>query len=243
MTLEELEVLSDEDNYEASHIIGRRYHEGIGVDIDLEEAVYYYEMGQENNYSKSLTNLGNMYRGGEYFPANIIKAIKLYCQAIENGSINSLYNLAQVFLYEENVLDLEEGIRLLNEAISKGSEASVLELADCYLTGYGVKKDYFKAIEIYQTIPKNEVALNNLGNIFYNEEGMAQDLEKSFDFYKKSADLGYVHGQKNTAECYEFGEGVEKNNKLALKYYKLAAEQDCDYSARKVKKLTEEGDL
>merc|ERR1711871_888977 len=44
-------------------------------------------------------------------------------------------------------------------------------------------------------------------------------------FFRASAELGYIKGQHNLGLCYDIGEGVDQNAKMAAKYYKMAADQ------------------
>lgn len=240
LTMEELIDLADED-FRAAHIVGRRFDDGDVVDVDYKSALTYYTIAANENYYKSLNNIGNMYKEGQYLPKNETLAEMYFEKAAENGSIVALYNLAILNFELEDESKFELGIELLENAVEKGHEDSVILLAKKYMENEIIQRDFNKAIELLVSIPQNPIALNMLGNIYYNEEVISQDLKKAFNYYKKSADLDYVHGQKNVAECYELGEGVEKDIKNALKYFELASKQDCRYSLSKFNELKEEG--
>lgn len=245
LTVSELIDLADDD-CRAAHIVGRRFHYGIEVDEDYEIALAYYTIAANQNYSKSLNNIGTMYNEGEYLPKNEAVAEIYFKKAVENGSVVAIYNLAQQAFdttdESHDQSDFERGIKLLEEAIELGDESSVILLAEKYMNNHVIQRDFNKSIKLLDSIPNNPKALNMLGNIYYNEEVISQDFKKAFNYYKKSADLDYVHGQKNVAECYELGEGVEQNIKNALKYFELASKQDCKYSLRKFNELSEKGE-
>jgi hypothetical protein len=55
---------------------------------------------------------------------------------------------------------------------------------------------------------------------------MPKDAKKAFEWYEKAAKYGFPLAQKNLAECYQNGKGVEKDPKEALKWIERAAQQD-----------------
>ena len=66
-------------------------------------------------------------------------------------------------------------------------------------------------------------AQNNLGLLYANGKGVAQDYGTAFKWYEKAAMQGFVIAQVNLAELYEEGLGVARNPALARKWYENAA--------------------
>ncbi|MBQ7576731.1 MAG: sel1 repeat family protein [Synergistaceae bacterium] len=58
-------------------------------------------------------------------------------------------------------------------------------------------------------------AMNKIGTIYHNGEGVKRDYNEAIKWYKMAADLGWM---------YQNGQGVEKNMTQALKFYKRGAE-------------------
>ena len=56
-------------------------------------------------------------------------------------------------------------------------------------------------------------------------QGVTKDKEKAFFWYKKAADKGIPEAQCLLGNCFMFGEGTEINEKEAVRYYELAAQQ------------------
>lgn len=52
-----------------------------------------------------------------------------------------------------------------------------------------------------------------------------RDMKKAFEYYKESAEAGYVMAQFAVGECLEKGNGVAKNKEEAMLWYEKAAEQ------------------
>ncbi len=46
-----------------------------------------------------------------------------------------------------------------------------------------------------------------------------KDETKAFEYYKESAEKGYVHAQFRLAECYKLGIGIEKDLEKAIYWY------------------------
>ena len=69
----------------------------------------------------------------------------------------------------------------------------------------------------------------NLGNAYYNGNGVPQDYKEAVKWYTKSAEQGFADAQCNLASCYEKGEGVSQDIEEAVKWWKKAAEQRVGY--------------
>ena len=65
----------------------------------------------------------------------------------------------------------------------------------------------------------------DLGLMYSDGNGVAQNYTEAIKWYRKAAELGYSYGQNNLGTVYENGEGVEKNYTEAIKWYQKAAEQ------------------
>ena len=68
-------------------------------------------------------------------------------------------------------------------------------------------------------------AQNNLGNCYYNGEGVLQDRGRAVRWYRKAAKQGNAAAQTNLGNCYYTGQGVPEDQGEAVKWYHKAAEQ------------------
>ncbi len=66
----------------------------------------------------------------------------------------------------------------------------------------------------------------SLGYATYNQCSFGEDLEKSFQWVLKAAELGNPDGQCQVAMEYLSGETVEQSPELALQWYQKAAQQN-----------------
>ena len=67
-------------------------------------------------------------------------------------------------------------------------------------------------------------AIFTLGCYYGNgDNGFPQDYNKAFELFVRAGDLGHAGAYCNVGDAYEFGNGVEIDEKKANHYYKLAA--------------------
>lgn len=98
--------------------------------------------------------------------------------------------------------------------------------------------DYDLAASYYQCSSDEgePEGINKLGECFYYGRGRKKDYQKAFDCFNKAADLGETDALYNLAVCYETGNGVkEKNARMAIAYYQMAADQGNQDAAKKLK--------
>ena len=65
----------------------------------------------------------------------------------------------------------------------------------------------------------------NLGNKYYNGEGVVQDYKEAVKWFRKSAEQGDSLAQSYLGWMYGKGEGVIQDYKEAVKWYRKSAEQ------------------
>ncbi len=87
--------------------------------------------------------------------------------------------------------------------------------------------DYQVALRECQPLAEggNGEAQNNLGILYDEGHGVAQDFAKAADWYGKAAEQGHADAQNNLARLYENGLGLEQDLVRAHMWYNLAATQ------------------
>ncbi len=68
-------------------------------------------------------------------------------------------------------------------------------------------------------------AQNELGDMYQNGKGVAQDYDKAVYWYTKSAEQGDGEGQAKLGRMYEDGKGVAQDYDKAVHWYTKSAEQ------------------
>ena len=65
---------------------------------------------------------------------------------------------------------------------------------------------------------------NDLGYVYYNGQGVEQDYQKAFNWYRKAAEAGDTIAQSNLGYMYYQGQGVEQDYEKAFIWYQKSAE-------------------
>jgi uncharacterized protein len=66
-------------------------------------------------------------------------------------------------------------------------------------------------------------AMNTLGVLYQNGQGVAQNYDKAREWFQKAADAGNADGMNNSAELYYYGRGVARDYAQARDWYEKAA--------------------
>ena len=74
----------------------------------------------------------------------------------------------------------------------------------------------------------DSVAQNDLGAMYAQGQGVAQDYSEAAKWYRLSAEQGQEIAQSNLGNMYDQGQGVPQDYTEALKWFRLAAEQGDD---------------
>jgi TPR repeat protein len=64
-----------------------------------------------------------------------------------------------------------------------------------------------------------------LGDRFFYGQGVIQDYEQAFFWYKKAADQGDKHAESRVGYCYKEGLGVDRDEEAAMQWYLKAAKK------------------
>lgn len=71
---------------------------------------------------------------------------------------------------------------------------------------------------------------------------MREDYESSVTWYKKGAECGDVYAQYNLGLCYLSGDGIRRNERIAINWFKKAAAQGYNKALNKLFDLGISGD-
>jgi TPR repeat protein len=112
---------------------------------------------------------------------------------------------------------------LLLAALLAPATAGPLEDA----TNAYIKGDYPIALQLIRPLAErgNAVAQHNLGLMYADGRGVAQDDAEALKWYRLAAEQGFAPSQTNLGLMYADGKGVLQDDAEALKWYRLAANQ------------------
>ena len=122
----------------------------------------------------------------------------------------------------------ENFVQRITRQAEEGDVNAQLTLGYMYLYGEeGVDIDYEKAFRYYSmaAAQKDNVAVNNLGSLYYSGIGTEKDFLKAATLFDEAAKLGNVEAAVNLAFIYLSGSNVGKNSQAAMELFKKAAEK------------------
>ena len=88
------------------------------------------------------------------------------------------------------------------------------------------RKDFVASIELHRRAAAqgSASAMNGLGVLYSNGEGVTKDYTEAKNWFEKAAALGDASAIFNLGIVYENGEGVPRNTKTAREWYQKAAD-------------------
>ena len=128
---------------------------------------------------------------------------------------------------EEYIKDNEryaDAMPYLRRAADAGEAIAQYMLAECYIEGYSVEKDYTTGIRWARLAADQDYvsAQAILGNCYRHGHGVRRDYTLAVYWYMLAADQGSRSGLVNLGYCYEKGLGVEIDYEIAEAYYRMA---------------------
>lgn len=120
-----------------------------------------------------------------------------------------------------------EYIAALKEQAANGDSNAQIMLADHYLDGDGVPKDYAKMMEWLRKAAEqgNAKAQEALGMIYGSDEVMPHDYQQSAVWWSKAAAQGNAEAQHTLGSMFWAGLGVPKDYIEAVVWFRKSAEQ------------------
>lgn len=142
------------------------------------------------------------------------KAYKLIKPLADNGDGESLLVISAMYFQGLGVQkDVNKAITYAEKASNLGKQEAPVVLASIYFTLNRVSEG--RTILENAADKGNLKAIGKLSSIYYD----MGDFKNAFMYAKKAADMGDKIFQARTAVFYEFGQGIDKNIKLAISYY------------------------
>jgi TPR repeat protein len=126
--------------------------------------------------------------------------------------------------------DHNTAFELVEEGARFGCHHCQGVMADCYLRGYGIQRDFARSLELARESSEKGSRYGQyiLGWLYLNGAGgVAQDNAQAVALYQLAAAQNLDEAQCNLGFMYEQGFGVAKDYAEALRLYLLAAAQGC----------------
>ena len=134
-------------------------------------------------------------------------------------------------MWESGFIQTEKDIRFsddLSRKAAAGDPEAEFQLGFCYACGFGIEKDYKKAVELWEksSAQKNAKARNALASAYLRGLGVSRDPQKAFILFYENSTAGNVDALVDLGFLFSRGRGVKRDYARAYQFYKKAADQD-----------------
>jgi TPR repeat protein len=224
-------------NSEAQYNLAMCYYQGTGgTKKNHLEAFEWFSSSALKNHSKSLYQLGIMYKNGENIEKDSKKSLELFQKSEEP---ESFFEIGLYYLNEEK--NEKQALEYFLKASGMDNKESHFQLAKFHMQGKIIEKNEKKAFDLFQK-SKTKESFYFLGR-FYLEGILVEIDEKvAFEYFLKSAKENHTESQFEVGNCYKQGIGVELNENESLKWLKKSASKGHAESSFLVALETEDED-
>jgi TPR repeat protein len=208
---------------EACDRLGSAYDEGKYVAKDYSHAVALYSKACDAGSADGCSNLGSMYLNGRGVAKDDTKAVPLYSKACDAGSAKGCNGLG--IMYETG-----RGVGLNQSR------------ADCYHGGLDLCRyttDYPHAVALYSKACDGGSAdgCSNLGDMYLNGNGVAEDSSQALMLYSRACDAGSASGCSSIGLVYKKGYGVQKDKGRARQFFSKGCDMGNQWGCDQLKKM------
>ena len=186
--------------------------------------------GAQKNYLKA-AKMGNAegmffagsgYLYGEGVEKNLDEAFRWFKEADESGHEGAKNYIGLVYSQKG---DAETAFKYFLEAAKAGDLIAMVNAADSYRCGDGVKENPRKAVEWFKkAVEQNDpMAMLRLGDMYYYGEGTRKNRRKALDLYTRGATLGSGGCMNMLGLMYSSGEIFRKNDEKAFQWFLKSA--------------------
>ncbi len=173
--------------------------------------------------SNTLKKFARAYSEGIYLNKDLEKSAEYYDTIIKAGDYSVLSNYISVLWWINTEDSTRKMINYSKEGLKRKDPDCLYWIGRMYIDGRGVIKDIEKAISFYkQSIELGRNAtVGELLDLLWSldDANHTNQLIKLADKYAKNND---GNAQLRLARAYMVGKGVEKDNNIAMEYYKQA---------------------
>ena len=207
--------------------LARMYDTGDGVSINLERAFSCYRNAAKAGVIKAFRYLGECYLHGRGVVRDEYLAKRAFVEGAINDDVDCQYELAKILLQTPHTKRHQQAVIWADKAAEQGHLKAAELLGECYLNGWGIKKDRQKGVVYLEKacLQNSLSALEVLGKYYLDR----RYWRKAIECLKKGSSQGSVVCCGLLADVYYQGNGVTKDVGLALDYLRQAQSLDPEH--------------
>lgn len=217
------------------YLLGMNYLNGKLENADKAEGIRLLESAYNYYVVYAANLLGQYYNFANDENTSVEKSIEWHKKAARYCYAESSFELACIYLYNEDLKDIPKGLVYLDQAIEDGSSRALGEKAYLILESEILPTDIDEAKQLLEKAMKmgNEYAPYRLGLGYQNAEFAAEpDYLKALELFELGAERGHLYSIELAGNYYRVGVGGEDEAaaEKAVKYLTLAIEMGSDYA-------------
>ncbi len=173
-------------NSTAGFYLGRISELGLGIPVNLPQAIQFYKKAGDEGNSKALNRMGIMHYDGGGVLQDYVKGHELICKAANLKDVEGQFNCAASFLEGKGVKrNIKQAEKYFLMAAKQEYVGAMNLLANNYATGGFGEKRIKKSIFYYKkTAAKGSaIGLYNLGLLLEEGVHLPKDLIKAHMYY------------------------------------------------------------
>ena len=226
--IDEEEVKAAEEAAELE--VAKEYYEKgraalYGTEVNLEEAYQSFIKAKELGYTDANFYLGVLCDWYSY-PKQDFEAARAFYETCKE---NPYAQISLAFLYKNGQgveQDEEKAKKMFQAIIDQGCVEGYLGIA-AFAKG---EENYQSALDAFNKVLEGTEqiylcdAMNSIGYMYANGEGVEQDYAKAMEWYEKAADLGDSDAINYIGYMYLNGLGVEQDYGKAMEWFEKAVD-------------------
>lgn len=217
------------------YMLGMNMLNGRIPDADKNKGIALLEDAYEHYVVYAANFLGQYYNFANDENTSIEKSIYWHQKANMYCYAESSFELACIYLYNENLKDITKGLNYLEQAIQEGSVRALSEKAYLLLETDVLETNLDEAKRLLEDADSkgNEYAPYRLGLAYQNGEfGGEPDYTKALEYFERGAARGHIYSLELAGNYYRVGIGGDSDEaKLkAVDYLTKAVENGSNYA-------------
>ncbi|MBU2929806.1 SEL1-like repeat protein [Winogradskyella psychrotolerans] len=204
---------ANEGNPKYQYLLAKHYTDTYSKDYNIYKAFKWFKSAADNNYEKAITYVADSYFYGKGTTQDYKKAFEYYEKASKTNDQYATMMKARMLLGDmDHPKDLALSRRLIDSLLNDGYKRSGWVLAEFYMQGLNVRRDYAKAIHLLidarkidrktRMDPIVDCKIAEIGHFYpYNNYKERVRQMKDDDFTEEQIER-YSKAIKNRTKCY-----------------------------------------
>ncbi len=202
---------------------------GQASDEQLRQARKFLELAAEQNEPRALDQLGSILASGSASEIQLQQAVDFFERAVAQGHTPAMVHLATFYFTGQGVeKDTDRGLALLRQAAEAGNDKAAFRLSEIYSIGGPVEQDLAQGRLWLEKAAGsgNPDALFRLAEFYLrHHRDDAALVQEALTLLNQQAGDGHAASQHLLGRSYLTAVGGPMNPNMALKWFRLAANQ------------------